>query len=157
VECAELQPLLVAYPSPSSLGGSIKPILSSKLVYLHFIWENSLPPLSCGACRPSATVASLPLSRLSGGDCHTHFSSWLVYFQFTWGSAPPPSSGVQGALPFLLRVFFQLFITQFFGLFFLQCLCQFVQGAILIYPRSGCGDTACHLFAHLLVCISQAG
>jgi hypothetical protein len=34
---------------------------------------------------------------------------------------------------------------------------QSVQGAVLVYPRGDCGDTMCHLFAHLLVCISQAG
>jgi hypothetical protein len=28
---------------------------------------------------------------------------------------------------------------------------------MLVYPRGGCGDTTCHLFAHLLVCIAQAG
>jgi hypothetical protein len=26
----------------------------------------------------------------------------------------------------------------------------------MVYPRGGCGGTMCHLFAHLLVCISQA-
>jgi hypothetical protein len=34
---------------------------------------------------------------------------------------------------------------------------QSVQGALLVYPRGSCGNTACHLFAHLFVCISQAG
>jgi hypothetical protein len=29
---------------------------------------------------------------------------------------------------------------------------QTVQGALLVYPRGGCGNTSCHLFAHLLVC-----
>jgi hypothetical protein len=28
---------------------------------------------------------------------------------------------------------------------------------MLVYPRGGYGSTSCHLFAHLLVCISQAG
>jgi hypothetical protein len=30
------------------------------------------------------------------------------------------------------------------------------RGLCCFYPRGGCGSTACHLFAHLLVCISQA-
>jgi hypothetical protein len=34
---------------------------------------------------------------------------------------------------------------------------QSVQGAMLIYPRGSCWSIACRLFAHLLVCISQAG
>jgi hypothetical protein len=32
-----------------------------------------------------------------------------------------------------------------------------VQRAMLVYPRGSCGNTECHVFAHLLVCISQAG
>jgi hypothetical protein len=28
---------------------------------------------------------------------------------------------------------------------------------MLVYPRSGCGDTMCRLFDHLLVRVSQAG
>jgi hypothetical protein len=28
---------------------------------------------------------------------------------------------------------------------------------MLVYPRGGCGNTACCLFAYLLVCIFQAG
>jgi hypothetical protein len=34
---------------------------------------------------------------------------------------------------------------------------QSIQGAVQVYPRGSCGSTACHLFAHLLFCISQAG
>jgi hypothetical protein len=30
-------------------------------------------------------------------------------------------------------------------------------GAMLVYPRGGCGSTSWRLFAHLLVCVSQAG
>jgi hypothetical protein len=29
---------------------------------------------------------------------------------------------------------------------------QSVQGAMLVYPRGSCGNTTCHLFAHLMVC-----
>jgi hypothetical protein len=31
------------------------------------------------------------------------------------------------------------------------------RGAMLVYPRGGCGSTTYCLFAHLLVCISQVG
>jgi hypothetical protein len=40
---------------------------------------------------------------------------------------------------------------------FLQGRGQSVQGAIQVYPRSGCGSTTCCFFVHLLVCIAQAG
>jgi hypothetical protein len=71
-----------------------------------------------------------------------------------WGRAPPPFSGAKDAPPSLLHV---LFFSCFFiiQLAFLQGGGQSVQGALLIFPRGGCWDTACHLFAHLLVC--QAG
>jgi hypothetical protein len=60
--------------------------------------------------------------------------------------------------PLLCVLFSSLFIIIFFVfLFFLQGRDQTVQGATLVYPRDTCGNTACHLLAHLLVCISQAG
>jgi hypothetical protein len=34
---------------------------------------------------------------------------------------------------------------------------QSVQGSLLVYTKGGCESTMCCLFAHLLVCISQAG
>jgi hypothetical protein len=46
-----------------------------------------------------------------------------------------------------------LFIIQLF----LWGGSQSVQGALLVYPRGGCGSTACCLFSYPLVCISQAG
>jgi hypothetical protein len=52
-----------------------------------------------------------------------------------------------------------LLIIQFFSVcfLFLRGGGQSVQGAMLVYPRGGCEDTACHLFAYMLVCMSQAG
>jgi hypothetical protein len=40
-----------------------------------------------------------------------------------------------------------------FSLFFLQGRGQSVLGAMLVYPRGSSGNTTCHLFAHLLVCV----
>jgi hypothetical protein len=42
-------------------------------------------------------------------------------------------------------------------LFFFAGEGQSVQVAMLVYPGGSCGNTMRHLFAHLLVCISQAG
>jgi hypothetical protein len=58
-------------------------------------------------------------------------------------------------MPPLLHVPFQFLV--YYSFFFLQGGSQFVQGAMLLYPRVSCQNTACHLFAHLLICISQAG
>jgi hypothetical protein len=41
--------------------------------------------------------------------------------------------------------------------FFCMVLVSLPQEAILVYPSSCCGNTACRLFAHLLVWVSQAG
>jgi hypothetical protein len=49
------------------------------------------------------------------------------------------------------------FSVPYYSVFFLWGGGQSVQGALLVYPRGGCGSTTCHLFAHLLVCVSQAG
>jgi hypothetical protein len=61
----------------------------------------------------------------------------------------------QTSPPSLLHVLFSSLFSQFF--FFYEGQGQSVQRAILVYPRGSCGNTACHLFAHLLACISQAG
>jgi hypothetical protein len=46
-------------------------------------------------------------------------------------------------------------------LFSFLCVCvgggQSVQEAMLVFSRGSYGNTVCHLFAHLLVCISLAG
>jgi hypothetical protein len=66
-----------------------------------------------------------------------------------------PFSSVLKAPYSLLHVLFSsLFIIQFC---FLQGGGQSDQDTMLVYPRGGCVSTACCLFAHLLVCISQAG
>jgi hypothetical protein len=65
------------------------------------------------------------------------------------GSAPPPFSRAQGAPPSLLHVLFSvayLLFRFFWFFFFLQGRVQSVQGAMLIYPRDGCGSTTCCLF-----------
>jgi hypothetical protein len=43
------------------------------------------------------------------------------------------------------------------SIFFLWGRHQSVQRTMLVYHRGSCGNTACHIFAHLLVCVSQAG
>jgi hypothetical protein len=58
---------------------------------------------------------------------------------------PTPSAACSFSVPCLLFSFV---------LFFLWGRGQSVQEAMLVYPGVGCvcGNTACHLFAHLLVC-----
>jgi hypothetical protein len=70
---------------------------------------------------------------------------------------PPFSSVLSAPCPFCcMFLFSSLFIIQFF---FLTGQRQSVQGTMLVYPKGSCGNThiSCCLFAHLLVCVSQAG
>jgi hypothetical protein len=68
-----------------------------------------------------------------------------------WGIFLSPVFGAQGTLPSLLRVFFVIIAYYSVSLFSLgggRC----VQGAMLIWPKIVCGNTAYRL-AHLVVCI----
>jgi hypothetical protein len=75
--------------------------------------------------------------------------------------APPPFSGALRAPhpPSAVCSFsgLCLLFSLFVCLFVLQGGGQSVQEAMLVYPKGSCRNTAYCLFAHLLVCISQAG
>jgi hypothetical protein len=113
-------------PNPLSLAG---------FIYLEFTWVPSPPLFSSGESSKLATVAG------------------FVYLKFAWEIVPPPFSGVFKVPHPHCYVSFSVPCLLF--RFFSQGWDQTVQGSMLVYPRGGCGDTACCLFAHLLVCISQ--
>jgi hypothetical protein len=80
----------------------------------------------------------------------------LFYCKFAQRSAlaPPPFSGVLSlelSTPLLCVPFqFLVYYSAFFVVFVLRGgEGQSVQGTMLIYPKGGCGNTACRLFAHL--------
>jgi hypothetical protein len=68
---------------------------------------------------------------------------------------PSPMHSEHPALSAVCPFQFLVYYSGFFCVVFLQGGGHSVQGAMLVYPRGG--NTVCHLFAHLLVCISQAG
>jgi hypothetical protein len=107
--------------------------------------------ISSGTLLLTVTVTSFPAPRLLGRGRHSCLLQPVCLFTVLWGIAPPPLFRAQGTLPSLLCVFLLLFI-----LFFPWVGGQFVQGAMLIWPRVVYGSTACHL-AHLVVCFSRAG
>jgi hypothetical protein len=101
------------------------------------------------------------LSKHTGrGGATSTFSSWLVYLQFYEGVLLPHCPELRVPLFAMCLFFFFncLFIIQFgFFLFFFSWVGgQSIQGAMLIWSRFFCGNTACRL-AHLVVCFSQAG
>jgi hypothetical protein len=96
------------------------------------LWWQGLPPgYFCRLCLLKVPVEISSLLLLISPECLEHPAPLLC-------------------VPFQFLVYYSVFI-------FLQGGGQSVQGAMLVYPRGGCGGTACRLFAHLLVCISQAG
>jgi hypothetical protein len=90
-------------------------------------------------------LSAIYLSRLCLLKVHVEISSspllWCVQCTL------PPLLHV----PFQFLVYYSVVVVVFWG------RGQSVQGAMLVYPRSSCWNTICHLFAHLLVRISQAG
>jgi hypothetical protein len=109
-----------------------------RLVYWKFIRRAAPPPLS------SLLLLQVLFTESSCGDqllAPLPFSSVL--------RAPHPLCWVSFSVPCLLFTFF----------FFLWGKGQSVQSSMLVYPRvNHCsGTTMCHLFTHLLVCVSQAG
>jgi hypothetical protein len=100
---------------------------------------------------------SFPLSPVQQLICLSSFPVF-VYWKFTRRSAPCPSPLLRCTqttpAPLLCVPFqFLVYYSVFFFLFEEQG--QSVKGAMLVYPRGSCGNTRCHLFAHLF-CISQA-
>jgi hypothetical protein len=132
-------------------GGGATPAFSGWLVYLQIAWEVPLPQ---SPVEPSSWQSLLQAFLLQGcwAEAATPaFSSQFVYLQFCEGLPLPHSSELRA--PCLLC--YVSFCCCLFS-FFPEWGGQFVQGAMLIWPRVVYGSTACHL-AHLVVCFSRAG
>jgi hypothetical protein len=70
---------------------------------------------------------------------------------------PLPPSLVRSEHPAPSAVCPSQFLVYYSVFSFLWDGSQSAQGTMLVYPRSTCGNTTYCLFAHLLVCVSQAG
>jgi hypothetical protein len=105
------------------------------------------------------SILPLPTSLVQRLD-----SCLLLQASFTENShrdelfAPPPFFSVLRApRPLCCMSFLVPFLLFRFFFFFLWGGGQSVQGAMLVYTWGSCVNTMCHLFAYLLVCVSQAG
>jgi hypothetical protein len=109
----------------------------------------SVPHFSC--------CYSIPLSKHTRGGGTTPAFSCL--FSLREGMPLPHFLELRAPHPLCYMSFFFQLLVYYSVCFFLFSLggSQSVQGAMLICPRVVCGSTTCHLFAHLVVCISQAG
>jgi hypothetical protein len=139
------QPLLQAFPFPSTLGEVTLHQLSQACVFIyssHGKWVFSSPVEFSSHCH---------FYKLSGswllGMCRR---SCLLQLACCEGFPLPPSSALRAPCSLCYVSFLLLlFIIQFFFLFSLG-RGRSVQGAMLIWPRVVCGSTLCHL-AHLVV------
>jgi hypothetical protein len=78
-----------------------------------------------------------------------------LFTKILHGKLSLPPSPVCSEYPTSSAAYHFQFLFYYSG-FFLWRGGQSDQGAMLVYPRGGCGSTVCHLFAHPLVCVSQA-
>jgi hypothetical protein len=82
------------------------------------------------------------LSSLCLLKVHMEISSLLLPSSPVCLQHPAPSAACSISAPFLLFSFVFFFFCRVWG--------QSVQEAMLVYPRGGCGNNMCHLFAHFL-------
>jgi hypothetical protein len=145
------EPLLQAFPFPSTLGEVTLHLLSQACVFIYSSRGKWVFPPLLWSFPPTATLTSFPAPGCwARAPAPTRASlAWLVYLQFQEGFPSPPLA-LRAPHPLChMSLLFLLLITQF--LFFSLGGGQSVQGAMLIWPRVVCGNTAYHL-AHL-VCI----
>jgi hypothetical protein len=142
-----LEPLLQAFPFPSTLGEVTLHPLSQAGMFIYSSHGKWFFP-----CSPVAFSSHCHFYKLSHswllGVCHC---SCLLQPACCEGFPLPPFSA-QGTPPSLRPVFFV--VIAYYSVFFLFSLGggRSVQGPMLIWPRVVCGSTTCHL-AHLVVCI----
>jgi hypothetical protein len=135
------EPLLQAFSFPSTLGKVTLHQLSQACMFVYSSRGKWVFPLSCGVFLPPPLLQAFLL--LVAGCA---FSIRLAVRDF-----PFPPSALRVPHPLChVSFFLLLLIIQF--LFFSLGGGQSVQGAMLIWPRDGCGSTTCCL-AHLVVCV----
>jgi hypothetical protein len=143
------EPLLQAFPFPSTGKRDTAPTFSGLHVCLQLTWEVGLPPSPVefsSHCRFYKLSRSWLL-----GVCRR--SCLLQPGLFIYSSVRDFSStpfGAQGAPPSLLCVFIVLIAYYSVSLFFSLGGGRFVQGAMLIWPRVVCGSTV-YCLAHVVV------
>jgi hypothetical protein len=134
-----LEPLLQAFPFPSTLGNCTR--FSQTCVFIYSSRGKWVFPPLLWSFPPSATFASFPAPGCWACAAAPTLSdqAWLVYLQFHEGFPLPPHFGAQGDPPFLLCVFIVL-IAYYSVSPFSLCGGQSIQGAMLIWPTVVCGS-----------------
>jgi hypothetical protein len=137
------EPLLQAFPFPSTGKGDTAPVFSGLHVYLQLTWEVGLPPSLVGF---SSLCHSHKLScswLLGAGPCSRPPQPGPACLFTVLGRIPPPhpALGTQCAPPSFPRVFYCSYCLLLSFSFFpgWRSVCP---GAMLIWPRVVCGSTA---------------
>jgi hypothetical protein len=138
------EPLLQAFPFPSTLGEVTLHPHSQACVFIYSSRGKWVFPLSCGVLVPPPLLQAFLLLIAGCVPPLLPSPAWLVR------DFPFPPFSTQGDPPSLLCVFFVV-VYYSVSLFSLGGG-RSVQEAMLIWPRIVCGSTACRL-AHLVVCI----
>jgi hypothetical protein len=146
--------IATSFPLSKHTGeGGSTPAFASQYVYLQFMWELGLPPLSC-------VVFLLPpllqdfLLLVAGRVPLLLPSPASLFIYSSLGDCPSPPLALRVPCPLYYMSFLLLVIIQF--LFFPWVGGLSVQGAMLIWPRVVCGSTTCRL-AHFVVSVFPSG
>jgi hypothetical protein len=142
------EPLLQAFPFPSTLGEVTLHLLSQAGVFLYVGSGSS--PLSCGVFLLPPLLQAFPLLVAGRVPLLLPSQAGLLIYNSVRDFPFPSSSTLLCAPPPLLCVFFV--VIAYYPVFFLFSLGggRSVQGAMLIWRRIVCGSTECHL-THLVV------
>jgi hypothetical protein len=131
------EPLLQAFPFPSTLGEVTLHPLSQACVFIYSSCGRWVFPPLLWSFPPSATFTSFPAPGCWADATAPAFSSRFVVRDF-----PSHPSAFRAPHPLCYVSFLLLLlIIQFFSLFSLG-VGRSVQGAMLIWPRVVCGSTA---------------
>jgi hypothetical protein len=123
-------------------------------IYLKFTGRTATPTFSSRLCLFRVLMGACPYPLLRWRVLQAGCSCRLYLLKVCMGDCPSSLLwSTQGAPPSLLHVLFSSLFIQFFSLQQgTDC-----RGAMLVFPRGGCGATMCRLFTHLLAYFSQVG
>jgi hypothetical protein len=136
------EPLLQAFPFPSTRKGDTAPALSGLRVYLQFMWEVGLPPspVEFSSLHHSHKLSHSWLLGTRPRSCQNLSSLPSLFIYSPRKDSLPLIFGAQCAPSSFLCVFIVLIAYYSVSLFSLGGG-QSVQGAMLLWPRLVCGST----------------
>jgi hypothetical protein len=149
------EPLLQAFPFPSTLGEVTLHPLSQTSVFIYSSCGKWVFSPLLWSFLPTATFTSFPTPGCWAGAATRAFSGQLVYLQFCEG-LPLPLLQHSGCPALFAMCLFCCCCLLFSFFSFFPRWGRSNQGAILIWPRVVCGSTV-YCLAHFVVCVFPSG